>query len=47
MLARLSAGRAAALPIIVRLKITADAKADFGLDIFVLPVFRFGVVSKL
>jgi hypothetical protein len=35
--ARLSAGKAAALPIMARLKIAAAAKTDFGPDIFVAP----------
>jgi hypothetical protein len=39
--ARLSAGKAAALPIMVRLKIAAAAKTDFGLNIIVAPVRLF------
>jgi hypothetical protein len=37
VVARLSAGRAAALPTRLRLKIAAAAKADFALDILLLP----------
>jgi hypothetical protein len=36
---RLSAGMAVAPPIMVRLKIAAAAKADFGLDMLVAPEF--------